>query len=58
MEKSVLSSWTTVRMPPGWSSFSSGHVSPRRALFWVVAKTGMLRIWPARWLVYLDVTVP
>lgn len=35
-------------MPPGASSPSSGHVSPRRALFCVVAKTGMLRMRAAR----------
>jgi hypothetical protein len=46
MEKSVLSKWHTVLMPPGLSKPSSGHVSPSRALFCVVAKTGMFRIWP------------
>lgn len=44
IENSVLSAWMTVLTPPGASRPSSGHVSPKRALFWVVAKTGMLRI--------------
>lgn len=46
MENSVLSKWHTVGMPPGASRRSSGHVSPSRALFCVVANTGMSRIWP------------
>jgi hypothetical protein len=46
MEKMVLSACTTVCTPPGESKANSEQVSPRRALFWVVAKTGMLRIWP------------
>ena len=46
MEKSVLSRWQTVFTPPDASSPSSGQVSPRRALFWVVAKTGMFKTWP------------
>lgn len=47
MENSVLSKWHTVLTPPCASSPSSGHVSPSRALFCVVAKTGMFKIWPA-----------
>lgn len=46
MEKSVLSECATVLTPPGASNPSSGHVGPKRALFCVVANTGMLRIWP------------
>lgn len=46
MENSDLSAWISVWMPPGVSRLSSAHVSPRRALFWVVANTGMFRIWP------------
>jgi hypothetical protein len=46
MENSVLSTWHSVLTPPGASNPSSGQVSPRRALFWVVAKTGMFKTWP------------
>ena len=38
-------------MPSGWSNFSSGHVSPNRARFWVVANTGIFSSWPGSWLV-------
>lgn len=47
MEKSVLSAWTLVLMPSGLSKLSSGHVSPSRAAFCVVAKTGMFKMLPA-----------
>jgi hypothetical protein len=57
IENSVLSACITVLIPPGASKPSSEHVSPSRALFWVVAKTGMLRIWPnvlyQRWSIHL-----
>jgi hypothetical protein len=46
MENSVLSTWHLVWTPPGASSSSSGHVSPSRALFCVVAKTGIFKTWP------------
>lgn len=42
-----MSKWQTVLIPPGASSFNSGHVSPSLALFCVVAKTGMFKIWLA-----------
>lgn len=44
MENLVLSKWHMVLTPPGASRPSSGHVSPNRALFCVVAKTGMFKI--------------
>lgn len=44
IEKSVLSEWMTVLIPPGVSSINSGTVSPNLALFCVVANTGMRRI--------------
>jgi hypothetical protein len=46
IENKVLSTWATVATPSGASNCSSEHVSPKRALFCVVAKTGMLRTWP------------
>jgi hypothetical protein len=53
MEKSDLSTWQAVLIPSGASRPSSGHVSPRRAAFCVVAKTGMLRMrpWFVSWVV-------
>jgi hypothetical protein len=44
MEKVDLSAWTCDVTPPGWSIGSCLSVSPSRARFCVVTKTGMLRI--------------